>query len=129
MEAKILLIVESPHVRRNLEEMLSGGNYNRVSLNDAELAFVSVERWAHQFDLVIIEEEMEDKSGLALMCLAHSRRKDLPVIIAAGNESVDGSIYAIAAGAIHYMTEFIDPDVFTIMVEHALGMNLAPSQP
>lgn len=119
MEHKVLLIVNNSDSRRLLGELLGAGGYIIACLYDVDLAQATIGLWARQFNLVIIDEGIGDRSGLELMQQALAERADLPVIIMQQGKS-DGSLRATQKGAAHYVTYAVDPNVFTAMVDSVL---------
>lgn len=123
MENKILLIVNDVGSRQKLSELLGPRDYSIACLYDPELAQATADIWSHQFDLVILDEEIRGASGLDIMESAHLRRRDLPVIVMSHGEGED-ALYAVRTGAAHYMTYAVNPSLFMAMVENALGRGL-----
>ncbi len=90
-------------------------------MSDAGRALATVEEWAKQFHLVIIEEAMQGRSGLKLLREARSKRNDLPVVMLTreGNWSSYGR--ALDAGASDYIAHPIDRRELVVAVEEALA--------
>ena len=121
MRPRILLIEDSPEGQQFVSETLCNQGYAVSTLSDAERALATVEDWAQQYQLVIIEEAMQGRSGLKLLREARSKRGDLPVVIVTRDGNWNSYARALDAGASDYIPHPIDQHQLVIAVEEALA--------
>ena len=79
----------------------------------------SVEQWASQYEVVIIEEAIHG-CGLDLLHEAHTRRGKLPVVIVTRAGEWNGYERALSEGAIDYLACPVDTGALLNAVESAL---------
>jgi len=121
MKPRILLIEDSPEGQQFVSETLRKQGYAVSTLTDAERALATVAEWAKQFELVIIEEAMQGRSGLKLLREARTRRNDLPVVIVTRDGNWHSYARALDAGACDYIPHPIDQHELVTAVAEALA--------
>lgn len=121
VKPRILLIEDSPEGQQFVSEALCNQGYAVSTLSDAERALATVEEWAQQFELVIIEEAMHGRSGLTLLREARTKRSNLPVVIVTRDGNWSSYARALDAGACDYIVHPIDRRELVTAVEEALA--------
>lgn len=121
MKPRVLLIEDSPEVRQQIGDALRPCGYEVATICDVDEAMASVDEWARQFHLVIIEEAIRGRSGLRLLREARSKRKDLPVVMVTRDGDWYGYAHALSEGARVYLTHPINQKEFLTAVEEALA--------
>ena len=121
MPRSILLIEDAPEDRQAVSDTLQDHGYSVSTISDPQQAFATVEEWAQQFHLVIIEEAMRSHSGLKLLRAARSWREDLPVVIVTREGDWNGYARALSEGAVSYIPHPIDRRELLAAVEEALA--------
>ncbi|MGD0652605.1 MAG: response regulator [Verrucomicrobiia bacterium] len=121
MKPSILLIEDSPEAQQQIVDALRPCGYKVSTICDADAAMASVDEWARQFHLVIIEEAMRGRSGLQLLREVRSKRKDLPVVMVTRDGDWYGYARALSEGAQNYITHPIDQREFLMAIEEALA--------
>lgn len=106
--ARILLIEDSPSDQQELFDTLSGEGHAVSTMSDPDQALATVEQWAEQVNLVIVEEAMHGHQGLAVLREAHRWRKSLPVVIVTRDAEWEGYADALSEGAVGYFPYPID---------------------
>jgi DNA-binding response OmpR family regulator len=104
MARRILLIEDGPEEQQQLDEALRRLGYEVSIMADADHAMQTVEQWAQQFHLVIIEEAMRGHAGIQLLREARQQQHDLPVVMVTRDGGWDGYASALSAGAKNYLT-------------------------
>jgi DNA-binding NtrC family response regulator len=117
----VLVIEDSPQNQQSLHDTLHSGGYSVSTISDAEHALNTVEDWAKQYQLVIIQEAMRGRSGLDLMREARSRRKDLPVVVITRDGDWHGYARALSEGAVDYFPTPVNREELLKAVEGALA--------
>jgi CheY-like chemotaxis protein len=75
----ILVVDDENHIRKLYTEFLTREGYQVVSVASSEEALEMVA--GRKFDLVILDIELEDASGLEVLKRFKSEHRDLPVIL------------------------------------------------
>jgi two-component system, OmpR family, response regulator PhoP len=118
---RVLLIEDCPEVQQQIGEALRPCGYEVSTICDVDEALASVEQWAGQYHLVIIEEAMRGRAGLRLLREARSQQKNLPVVVVTRDGNWSGYAQALSAGAQTYLTHPIDHQEFVTAVRDALS--------
>jgi two-component system, OmpR family, response regulator PhoP len=121
MKPSVLLIEDSPEAQQQIADALRLCGYKVSTMCDADEALASVDEWARQYHLVIIEEAMRGRAGLRLLREIRSKRKDLPVVMVTRDGDWYGYARALSEGAQNYITHPIDQREFLTAVEEALA--------
>ena len=117
----VLLIEDSPEAQQQITSALRPCGYEVSTICDADQAMATVDEWARQFHLVIIEETMQDRAGLRLLRKVRSKRKDLPVVMVTRDGDWGGYAHALSEGAQNYIAHPIDQREFVTAIEEALA--------
>src|SRR5207244_6577412 len=72
-------------------------------------------------DLAILDVQMPELDGLALMRGLRERLPDLEVVIMTAFGSIDSAVQAIASGAVDYVSKPMDVEEIRATVRRALG--------
>src|SRR5207244_1689338 len=72
-------------------------------------------------DLAILDVQMPEMDGLALLRGLRERLPDLPVVIMTAFGSIDTAVQAIASGAVDYLSKPMDVEEIRVIVRKALG--------
>jgi len=118
---EVLVIEDCPQNQQSLHDALQAGGYTVATISDAERALCTVEDWAKQYHLVIIQEAMRGRSGLELLHEARSRRKDLPVVVITRDGDWNGYARALSEGAVDYFPTPVNREELLRAVEGALA--------
>lgn len=100
---RILLVEDNLTLASWLAKSLQQSNYNVDTVHDAAdaeqaLAFT-------EYNLVILDLGLPDKTGLDVLEQIRSRGNEVPVIILTANASLDGRIRGLDAGADDYLAK------------------------
>ena len=118
---RVLLIEDCPEVQQQIGDALRPCGYDVSMICDADEAMASVDEWASQFHLVIIEEAMRGRAGLRLLREARSKRQNLPIVVVTRDGDWSGYAHALSEGAKNYLTHPIDRQEFVAAVKEALA--------
>lgn len=116
----VLLIEDCPQSQQDLHDALQSKGYSVGTISDPARALSTVEDWAKQYQLVIIQEAMSGRSGLNLLREARARRKDLPVVMITRDGDWSGYAKALSEGAIDYFPMPVDRKQLLKAIEGAL---------
>jgi len=117
----VLLIEDCPQNQQTLHETLQSNGYSVSTISDPARALSTVEDWAKQYELVIIQEAMSGGSGLNLLREARARRKDLPIVVVTRDGDWNGYARALSEGAVDYFPMPVDRKELLKAVEGALA--------
>lgn len=117
----ILLIEDNPEEQQHLHDTLRQRGYRVSTISDPERALTTVEEWARQFHLIIIEEAMYGRSGLRLLHETRTRHRELPVVMVSRDADWSGYAHALSDGAADYIALPSDQRELLDAVEGALA--------
>ena len=121
MRPHILLIEDDPEDQQTVCEALSQHGCQVATITDTAQAMATVKDWARQYQLVIIEEAMQGRSGLKLLREARSKHCDLPVVMISRDAEWDGYARALSEGAIDYFPRPVDRKALLAVVDGLPG--------
>jgi DNA-binding NtrC family response regulator len=103
MKKKILVCDDEKGVRESLKLILSD-KYDIVFAENGERAIEEIE---HNSDIkgVLLDIKMPSLNGIELLKYIKKQRKDMPVIVVTGYQSVETAAESLNAGAINYITK------------------------
>jgi two-component system response regulator FixJ len=115
------LIEDCPQNQQDLHDALQSSGYAVSTISDPARALSTVEDWAKQYQLVIIQEAMSGRSGLKLLREARARRKDLPIVVVTRDGDWNGYARALSEGALDYFPMPVDRKELLKAVDGALA--------
>ncbi len=77
--SKLLVVDDEMHVRKLYQEMLSREGHEVTAVATGDEAFVALDE--HSYDLVVLDIELENDSGLNILKRLKAAYPDLPVIL------------------------------------------------
>jgi DNA-binding response OmpR family regulator len=116
----VLLIEDCPETQQSICEALQQAGYRVAMLSDPEHALATVEQWAEQFDLVIIEEIIRGRKGLELLRQLHGRHQNLPILVLSREGDWNGYALALSEGARDYLPCPVEQRTLLHAIEQAL---------
>ena len=116
----VLLIEDCPQSQQDLHDALQSNGYSVSTISDPARALSTVEDWAKQYQLVIIQEAMSGRSGLKLLHESRARHKNLPVVVVTRDGDWHGYAKALSEGAVDYFPLPVDRKQLLKAVEGAL---------
>jgi signal transduction histidine kinase len=114
----ILLVEDDADVRQLVLKALARGDYEVVARETVAEALAALE--ARAFDLVIVDKNLPDGSGLAIVEQARLRADITEAIVVTGYSDVDSAIRAVDLGVFRYLKKPFDLPAFDIDVRRAL---------
>src|SRR2546427_8763326 len=115
-----ILVVDDDRVTcRLLGEVLSREGATVVGETDPRRALARIGE--EPVDLAILDVQMPEMDGLALLRGLRERLPDLPVIVMTAFGSIDTAVQAIASGAVDYVSKPMDGEEIRATVREALG--------
>ncbi len=107
-----------------LAEVLSRDGATVIGETDPRRALARVAR--EPVDLAILDVQMPEMNGLALLRGLRERLPDLPVVIMTAFGSIDTAVQAIASGAVDYVSKPMNVEEIRTTVRRALGRQAEP---
>jgi DNA-binding response OmpR family regulator len=121
MNEKILLIDDSPTLRKLLRFYLKKKGYLVNEANNGEAGLQAIAR--EMFDLIILDMNMPVKSGLEVLETLKKDRQDfsVPILILSANKEEESKAAGIAFGASYYLTKPFKPPEVIARIEDILA--------
>lgn len=119
-DAKILVVEDDPRMCESIRLLLSLNGYDaQTSINlSSALELLKDSSCA----LVLLDLQLEDQSGFAVMDNLKERKLDTSVIIITGEHSEEKVITALKKGAIDYLNKPFEPDELLKSIKKALDL-------
>ncbi len=115
---RILLVDDDDGLRRGLAGLLSGHGY---AVDQAPDAARAIERaLATPPDLVVVDLDLPDRSGLELLGDFDSRGVDATTLVLTGHGSITSAVEATRRGAFDYLVKPIEPQRLFVVIERGL---------
>ncbi|MCZ6464741.1 MAG: sigma-54 dependent transcriptional regulator [Proteobacteria bacterium] len=121
-KARILVVDDERSMREFLEIFFRREGYDVVTAGDVDGALVCIEN--DDFDVVITDIQMPNKSGLDVLHAVHESGSDTVVVMITAFASTETAIAAMKEGAYDYITKPFKVDVIRLTVEKALEKKL-----
>jgi DNA-binding NtrC family response regulator len=112
-KANVLLIDPNVEAARAESAVLTRSGHRVVTVDRGVLAMERLK--AQSFDLVIVDHELPDMSGLEVLAKIKEASPETPVAISASNPDVDATIVALRKGAYDYLRKpMVDEDLLAL---------------
>jgi len=115
---RILVVDDERSMREFLEIFFRREGYEVATAENVEQALLAVE--ADDYDLVITDIQMPDRSGLELLHEVRETSPETPVIMITAFATTENAIAAMKEGAHDYITKPFKVDEIAVVVEKAL---------
>jgi two-component system response regulator PilR (NtrC family) len=124
--ARILIVDDERSMQEFLEILLRKEGYDVATAGDVDGALLALE--SDDFDLVISDIQMPDKSGLDLLRAVRAAQPDALVIMITAFATAETAIAAMKEGAYDYVTKPFKVDEIKLVVQKALEKKLLASE-
>lgn len=126
MKARILVVDDERSMQEFLEILFRREGYEVAVAGDFASALVALE--SDDYDLMITDVQMPDRSGLELLRAARETSPDTMVIVITAFATTETAIAAMKEGAYDYITKPFQVDEIRLVVEKALEKKLLASE-
>lgn len=114
----ILVVDDEEWVRTALDRLLTSNGYSVKTIGDGNKAIKAIEKGG--FDMVILDQKIEDVNGIDLLKCAKSRNDDPEVLLITAYGTVESAVEAIKLGAFDYLMKPLDSKRILLTVRQAL---------
>jgi two-component system, NtrC family, response regulator PilR len=125
-KARILVVDDERSMQEFLEIFFRSEGYDVVTAGDVDTALVHLEN--DDFDVVISDIQMPERSGIDLLHAAYEISPETVVIMITAFASTETAISAMKEGAYDYVTKPFKVDELRIVVDKALEKKLLSSE-
>lgn len=101
MALDILIIEDELPVAKQLQETLKQEDYHSVCTHSVAEAEQAID--TQNFDLVLLDWNLPDGDGIALLQSWRARQLHIPVLVLSANATVDNRVHALDVGADDYL--------------------------
>jgi DNA-binding NtrC family response regulator len=112
---RILVIDDEVDIRESLELLLTGENYSVDLADNATSGFQKFE--VGNYDLVLLDLMMPDRSGMEVLADIRERDKETPVFLLTAYGSVEVAVRALKCGANDYFAKPWDNEKLLIEID------------
>ncbi len=117
-KSKILIVDDDKNLLELLRIRLESAGYEVAAVLSKEDAMREMRN--RVFDLSIIDQQLPDTSGIALMEEFHLINPEMPAIILTAYGSIESAVEAMKRGAYNYLTKPFDARELLFQIENAL---------
>lgn len=118
-KGRILVIDDEADIRESLEALLSGEDYHVEMASTASEGLRKVE--AGNFDLLLLDLMMPDRSGMDVLHDLRERDRETPVFMITAYGSVEVAVQALKSGANDYFSKPWDNEKLLIEIERTIA--------
>ncbi len=118
----LLLIDSEPAQRRLVAALASRAGWRTVFADDGEMGIAQLgTQDGMQLDAVILDHANPSVDAGGIIAEIHARRPALPVMLLTANESVEGAVHAMRAGATDFLVKPLAPERLLRALDAAVG--------
>jgi DNA-binding NtrC family response regulator len=117
MKSRVLVVDDDPAVRRMLEALLAEAGHEPILAADA--AALRALRPSVPPDVVVLDWQLPDGDGLALLPGLKRRWPHTEIIVLTGFATLDAAVEATKQGAFHFQAKPFNPRVLLHLIERA----------
>ena len=125
-KARVLVVDDEQSMREFLEIFFRGEGYDVTTAADVDSAMIAVD--ADDFDVVISDIQMPERSGLDLLHAVKETAPQTVVIMITAFATTETAITAMKQGAYDYVTKPFKVDELRLVVEKALEKRLLSAE-
>ncbi len=126
VQARILVVDDERSMQEFLEILLRKEGYDVVTAGDVPSALVALD--SDDFDLVISDIQMPDRSGLDLLRALRQAQPDIVAIMITAFATTETALAAMKEGAYDYITKPFKVDEIKLVVKKALEKKLLAAE-
>lgn len=116
---RILVVDDEADIRESLEFLLTGENYLVDLAENATLGLQKFE--SGNYDLVLLDLMMPDRSGLEVLADIRGRDRDTPIFLLTAYGSVEVAVRALKSGANDYFAKPWDNEKLLIEIDRMIS--------
>jgi DNA-binding response OmpR family regulator len=116
---KILIVDDEPLLRRSLALILQGKGYQVTTAANAQEGLQAIQK--DRMDLVFLDINLPDRSGVTLLPEIRHLYPDLPVLFLTAHATLETAVDAVNLGARGYLLKPIDPGNILFRIEEILS--------
>ncbi len=117
--ARILVVDDEPDIRESLYELLSAEGYRVDLAANATEGLRQAE--AREYDLVLLDVLLPDRSGMEVLRELRSRDRETPIALITAYGSIPLAVEAVKAGASDFFQKPWDNDKLLIEIERMIS--------
>ncbi|MGB9082216.1 MAG: EAL domain-containing protein [Desulfuromonadaceae bacterium] len=108
LDKQLLIVDDEPLMRSGLRHLLEGDGRSILECGSGVEAIALLK--SNDIELVVLDINLPDISGLEILDWIRSNRKSTGVILVSGNDCIDSAIKALRQGAAEFVRKPFDPD-------------------
>src|SRR5580698_6867926 len=119
----VLVVDDEKNIRRTLQLVLEGEGYRVLGAETAEQALAVLASPETPVDLVVLDVQLPDMSGLDALAKIRGDEaiRDLPIIVISGHATVHDAVQAIKLGASDFFEKPLERERVLVSVRNVLA--------
>lgn len=118
----VLIVDDDPTQRRLIEGVLEKNGFRSASADGGNAALDYLAENAEKTDIVLLDLNMPEMSGLEVLEALRPLEYSIPVIVLTGQAGVETVVTAMRAGAADFVVKPASPERLTVSIHNALQM-------
>src|SRR5512146_288420 len=121
MSARILVVDDSPTIRKVVSSILLDREYEPLLAEDGQVALELL--GTEKVDLILLDFVMPKMNGYQFCreLTADAKLRDIPVILMSAKGDQVGERFVKVMGIVDYITKPFSPEAITAVVQHTIG--------
>jgi two-component system nitrogen regulation response regulator NtrX len=116
--ATVLLVDDDPHVRENLQEILSYEGFSCIEARDGKEALESIGE--NQIDLMLLDLKLPRVDGMEVLKQSIAKHPYLPVVVISGQGTIKLAVESTKIGAYDFLEKPLEAERVLVTVRNAL---------
>ena len=121
MPGRILIIDDEPNIRKTMEMIHKGADWETDSAENGEAGLTKIR--SDDYDLVYLDMSMPGMSGIDVLREIKLLRPELPVVILTGQGTIELAVEAIKIGAFDFLEKEVGKEKILLTSSHAWEMS------
>lgn len=119
---RVLVIEDNPLDARMIEELLSRANRQPIELEHVQRLSAGLTQLASgQFDVVLVDLNLEDSSGVETVARVHACNRQVPIVVLTGMEAGELALKALKSGAEDFLYKSeLEPELLLRSIHYAI---------
>ena len=118
---KRILIIDDDQAVTNylMAVIMQTGRYEPIVINESRMFSHLLTKAA--IDLILLDKDLPDMDGIAILSSLHEKKFDSPVIVLTGVNDVDLAVKAMKLGVFDYLIKPVDDEKLIEVIDAAMG--------
>ncbi len=118
-QPRVLMVDDEPQMLESLRRLVEAQSYDVVTAGCGKDALAAIDKM--QFDVILLDLNMPDMSGIGVLSSLTERGVDTPVIVVSGDNAIDSAVNALRHGATDFIRKPYKPEELLRRISNTLN--------